>query len=63
MENLRIPQVAEELGVSKSLAYRLLKTDGLPYVRVSDRRLVVRRQDLEAWLESRVTRQGDRRGG
>lgn len=58
MQALTVPEVAKELGVSKALAYRLLHTDGLPYVRLSARRVLVRRCDLEAWVESRVVKEG-----
>jgi excisionase family DNA binding protein len=49
---LTIPEVAKELRISRSLAYQLLLTEGLPFVGIG-RRKFVRRPDLEVWLESR----------
>ena len=54
---LSIPEVAEYLGVSRAQAYRLLKVEGLPYVRLSARRIVVRQADLEEWVEDRVVKE------
>jgi len=58
MDLLTVPEVGKELGISKALAYRLLHTDALPYVRLSSRRQAVRRQALAAWLETRIRVEG-----
>lgn len=50
---LRIPQVARELGVSRTKAYQLITRaqDPLPSVRLGPRLTVVPRAALEAWIE------------
>lgn len=54
---LRGPEVAEELGVSKALAYRWMQTGILPVVRVPGARTVrVPRAALLAWIEERTVR-------
>ena len=48
---LTMPQVAEELQISRSQAYNLRK-HGLPVIRIG-KSVRVLRTDLEAWLEER----------
>lgn len=48
---LTMPQVAEELQISRAQAYNL-KAHGLPVFRIG-RSLRVLRKDLEAWVEER----------
>jgi excisionase family DNA binding protein len=50
----RVPDVAKVSGISVSTVKRLIKTRQLPSLRVGKCRLV-RRRDLEKFLESRVT--------
>lgn len=53
MALLTIPEAAEYLRCSRPMVYKLIRTSGLPCVRVgSDKR--IRQQDLDQWLESRV---------
>ena len=48
---LSIPEAAAELGISKTLAYSLAREGKLPgCLKVSRRRLVVSRYQLEAYL-------------
>jgi len=48
---LSIPEAAAELGVSKTLAYSLARQGKLPgALRIGQRRLVVSRFQLEAYL-------------
>lgn len=58
MNALTLREVAAELRVSYSQAKRLVLVHGLPYLRVGERRIIVRRADLEAWVESRLVKQG-----
>jgi excisionase family DNA binding protein len=50
---LTLAEVAKELKVSYSMAKKLTEVYGLPFVAIGKRK-VVRRQDLEKWIESRV---------
>ena len=49
----RVPDIARVTGISISTVKRLIKTRELPSLRVGKCRLV-RRRDLEKFLESRV---------
>ena len=52
---LRGCEVAEELGISRALAYRWMQTGVLPVVRVPGARSVrVPRAALIAWIDSRT---------
>lgn len=42
--------IARELGISKSLAYCLMKTKGFPSVRIGVKRIVCPRAEFEKWL-------------
>jgi excisionase family DNA binding protein len=53
MTALTIAETAEELRVSPSMVRKLIAVDGLPHVRLGSR-VIVPREDLEAWLAKRV---------
>jgi excisionase family DNA binding protein len=53
MTALTISETAEELRVSPSMVRKLIAVDGLPHVRLGSR-VIVPREDLEAWLAKRV---------
>jgi len=53
MEALTLKEVAQELKVSYSMVKRLVLTEGLPYIPLGTRK-IVRREDLEEWIQSRV---------
>lgn len=50
---LKPVEAAEILRISKSEIYRQLQTGGLPYIAIGKRKLI-RRADLEAWIEAHV---------
>jgi len=54
---LTLAEVAEELRVSPTQVRRLIAAHGLPHIRIGERRIIVRRADLEAWLEARVMKE------
>jgi excisionase family DNA binding protein len=58
MDALTLREVAAELRVSYTQAKRLVLVHGLPHLRVGQRRIIVRRADLEAWVESRLVKGG-----
>lgn len=53
MENrklaMTVEQVATELGISKPIAYDLVRSEGFPALRVG-RRVIIPRQEFEQWL-------------
>lgn len=56
-EFLTIPQSAAELHISVRGMYRVLKSkDGPPVCRVSPRKVVIRRDDLDAWVKAQSQR-------
>lgn len=49
-----VEEMASMLGISRSVAYQLIKEDGFPVIRVSERRLIIPIKSLERWLEERA---------
>lgn len=49
-----VEEMAEMLGISRSVAYQLIKQSDFPVVRVSERRLIIPVKSLEKWLEDRA---------
>ncbi len=47
---LSVEEMAHELGISKPLAYELLKREGFPSIRISERRIIIPLDALRAWL-------------
>jgi len=52
-ELLRVPQVAQILGVSRRVCYDLMNRGLLPGVLRAGRRIYIRRRVLERWLSGR----------
>lgn len=42
--------VARELGISRSLAYCVMKSRGFPSMRIGVKRIICCREDFERWL-------------
>jgi len=55
-EMMTVPEMAERLRVPTQRAYRLLDEVGIPYVRVSERRIRIPRGAFEEWLTARTFR-------
>ena len=51
-----VEEMASMLGISRSVAYQLVKEQGFPAIRVSERRLIIPIKSLEKWLEERAVR-------
>lgn len=51
-----VEEMAELIGVSRSVAYQLVKEKDFPVIRVSERRLIIPIKSLESWLASRAVR-------
>lgn len=49
---LSVEEMAQELGISKPLAYELTRRDGFPSVRVSERRIIIPVDALRSWLNA-----------
>ena len=47
---LKVPEVAEELGIPRSRAYDLIQHGELPAVRIGQRSIRVNRRELERFL-------------
>lgn len=47
---LKVPEVAEELGIPRSRAYDLIANGELPAVRIGERSIRVNRAELERFL-------------
>lgn len=59
---LRVRTVAERLNITTRAVYHLINDGKLPGVRVTERALRVKEQDLEAYLEKLAQRQKERVG-
>ena len=51
---LTVEEMAESLGISRSVAYQLVREKDFPVIRVSERRLIIPIKSLERWLEERA---------
>ena len=49
---LSVDELARELGISKPLAYDLIKREGFPSIRISERRIIVPVDTLRSWLNA-----------
>lgn len=50
-----VEEMASMLGISRSVAYQLVREKDFPVIRVSERRLIIPIKSLEKWLEERAT--------
>ena len=55
---ISISQAGQLLGIGRGLAYQLAQEGKLPTIRLG-RRVLVSRQQLEAWIEQEVSDNGD----
>ncbi len=55
---LSVEEMAQVLGISKPLAYGLLKQEGFPSIRISERRIVIPVTALQAWLSAKAIEGG-----
>ncbi len=53
---LRVGEVAELLGVSEKVAYRLTKRQDFPAIRVGEKRIVIPRDHFLRWLDNNAKR-------
>ena len=53
IEGLSPREVAALLGISKSTVLNLIRVGQIPYVRISPRRYIIERRELEAYLDRR----------
>ena len=53
---LTVEEMAEMIGISRSVAYQLVKERDFPVIRVSERRLIIPKKSLEKWLDERAVR-------
>ena len=49
---LSVHELADTLGISRPVAYELIKKNGFPAVRVSERRIIIPVEALCKWLEA-----------
>ena len=50
MECYSVEQVSKMLGISRTKTYELIHRQGFPAVQISERRIIVPKESLEAWL-------------
>lgn len=49
-----VSEVAKLLGISRPKAYELVKTEGFPMLRITEKRIVVPAEPFKQWLNERV---------
>ena len=49
---LSVDELAKELGISKPIAYELIKREGFPSIRISERRIIIPVDALRSWLNA-----------
>jgi excisionase family DNA binding protein len=47
-----VEELAKSLGISKPVAYELIKREGFPAIRVSERRIIIPVDALRSWLNA-----------
>ena len=53
---ITVNELAEWLGISRPTAYGLVRQDGFPAIRVSERRIVIPVVKLEEWVDREATK-------
>lgn len=51
---LSVEEMAQTLGISRPVAYELIKQDGFPAIRVSERRIIIPVESLKEWLYNKA---------
>ena len=49
---LSVEELAQELGISKPIAYELARREGFPAIRISERRIIIPVDALRSWLNA-----------
>ncbi len=49
---LSVDEMAHALGISRPVAYELIRREGFPAIRVSERRIIIPLDSLKRWLNS-----------
>ena len=55
---ITVGEMASMLGISAPLAYELIKREGFPVVRVSQRRIIIPMEALKRWLNEQAGARG-----
>ena len=53
---ITVEEMAEMIGISRSVAYQLVKERDFPVIRISERRLIIPIKSLEKWLSLTIAR-------
>ena len=53
--SLNASHIANILGVSKPIAYEIMHRSDFPAIRVSERRMIVGKDKLRAWLDGQAS--------
>ena len=52
---INVDELAHVLGISRPVAYELIKREGFPAIRVSERRIIIPMDKLNEWLDREST--------
>lgn len=53
---ITVEEMATMIGISRSVAYQLVKEPDFPVIRISERRLIIPIKSLEKWLETKAVK-------
>lgn len=53
---LSVDEMAQTLGISRPVAYELIKREGFPAIRISERRIIIPIEGLKQWLNDNCDR-------
>ena len=53
---LSVDEMAQTLGISHPVAYELIKREGFPAIRISERRIIIPIEGLKQWLNDNCDR-------
>ena len=51
---LNVSAVAKFFGISRSVAYKLVRQPGFPSIRVGEKRIVIPRDKFKEWLDEQA---------
>jgi excisionase family DNA binding protein len=52
--SLNVSDVANFLGVSRTVAYKLVRQPGFPSIRVGEKRIVIPRDKFKEWIDDQI---------
>lgn len=55
-ELLKVSEASKYMKISKALLYQMINRKEIPHIRLSERRVVIKKIELDKWLEARAVK-------